>query len=212
MAYLPKSIRNLITTFERLPGIGPKSAVRLVFYLLNTPHNFVKEFADSLLDLKKEVKICRECYSVSENEICGICADKGRDKNLICVVERAIDVMALENVGGYKGVYFVLGGVINPLDHVGPDDLKIDELIEKVEDKIQMTNGQIEVILATNPTMEGEATALYIKKRIESKFQIPNSKFQIKMTRIGSGLPMGADLEFADQATLSRALEGRIRL
>lgn len=199
----PKSIRNLVNAFERLPGIGPKSATRLVFYLLNTPQNFVKEFADSLLDLKKDVKICKECYSVSENEFCNICSDVSRNKNLICVVERAIDVMAIENVGGYKGVYHVLGGVINPLDHVGPDDLKIAELIQRLNDQCQISNDPIEVILATNPTMEGEATALYIKKQIDSANQ------NIKITRIGSGLPMGADLEFADQATLSRAMEGR---
>jgi len=203
MAELPKSIKNLIAVFERLPGIGPKSASRLAFYLLNTPESYVTEIARSLLAIKKEVKICKECFSVTENEICSICSDEKRSKKMICVVERAIDVMAIENIGGYKGVYHVLGGVVNPLEHVSPDDLKIDELIDRVEKMIN--NGEeIEIILATNPTMEGEATALYIKKKLEN-LEKPN----IKISRIGSGLPMGADLEYADQATLSRAMEGR---
>ncbi|MFA6369102.1 MAG: recombination mediator RecR [Candidatus Shapirobacteria bacterium] len=194
---LPKSIKNLIAAFERLPGIGPKSASRLVFYLLNTPESYVAEMAKSLLAIKKEVKICKECFSVCEGEICSICEDEKRNKKIICVVERAIDVMAIENIGGYRGVYHVLGGVVNPLEHVSPDDLKIDELINRIEDNM-------EIILATNPTMEGEATALYIKKKIENL-----GKKDIKISRIGSGLPMGADLEYADQATLSRAMEGR---
>ena len=198
MASLPKAITNIVDVFERLPGIGPKSATRLAFYLLNAPTNFVEEMAEDLKRLKKEIKICQKCFGVSEQDICEICSDNSRNQNQICVVERAIDVMAIENLGGYKGVYHVLGGVINPLNHVSPDDLKIQELIDKVD------GGQTsEVILATNPTMEGEATALYIRKKIDGK---------TKVTRIGSGLPMGADLEFADQATLSRAMDGRTTL
>ena len=206
MAEFPKAVKNLILTLERLPGIGPKSATRLVFYLLNTPNSFVVELAQNLINFKKDIKICKKCFSVAEKEICGICEDDKRDKYQICVVERAIDVMAIENVGGYKGLFHVLGGVVNPLDHVGPDDLKIDELINRLVELINKDSekNNIEVILATNPTMEGEVTALYIKKRIEDMKQT-----KIKMTRIGSGLPMGADLEFADQATLSRAMEGR---
>jgi len=197
MAELPKSIKNLIAAFERLPGIGPKSASRLVFYLINTPESYVMEIAKSLLAIKKEIKICKKCFSVCEGELCSICEDEKRNRKMICVVERAIDVMAIENVGGFKGIYHVLGGVVNPLEHVSPDDLKIDELINRIEEAM-------EVILATNPTMEGEATALYIKKKIENL-----NKSNIKISRIGSGLPMGADLEYADQATLSRAMEGR---
>jgi recombination protein RecR len=205
MSELPKSIKNLIAAFERLPGIGPKSASRLVFYLINTPESYVSEIAKSLLAIKKEVKICKECFSVCEDDICSICSDSKRNKKTICVVERAIDVMAIENIGGYTGIYHVLGGVVNPLEHVGPDDLKIDELIKRVE---EIVNGdEVEIILATNPTMEGEATALYIKKRLEN---LP--KERLKISRIGSGLPMGADLEYADQATLSRAMEGRREL
>ncbi len=209
-AELPKSIRNLVSVFERLPGIGPKSASRLAFYLLNTPESYVTEIARSLLAIKKEVKICKECFSVCEGETCSICGDEKRNKKIICVVERAIDVMAIENIGGYKGVYHVLGGVINPLEHVSPDDLKVDELIDRVQTlcpsdiSLEKSDYQIEIILATNPTMEGEGTALYIKKKIENL-----AKENIKISRIGSGLPMGADLEYADQATLSRAMEGR---
>ena len=207
MTDLPKSIKNLISAFERLPGIGPKSASRLVFYLLNTPESYVMEIARSLLAIKKEVKICKECFSVCEGEICSICEDEKRNRKIICVVERALDVIAIENIGGFNGVYHVLGGVVNPLEHVSPDDLKIDELIKRIDDIWSCSGGtadDLEIILATNPTMEGEATALYIKKKIENL-----AKENIKISRIGSGLPMGADLEYADQATLSRAMEGR---
>ena len=209
-AELPKSIKNLIAAFERLPGIGPKSASRLVFYLLNTPESYVMEIARSLLAIKKEVKICKECFSVCEGELCSICEDEKRNRKIICVVERAIDVMAIENIGGFNGIYHVLGGVVNPLEHVSPDDLKIGELINRIETlcpadiSLEKGDNQIEIILATNPTMEGEVTALYIKKKIENL-----GKDNIKISRIGSGLPMGADLEYADQATLSRAMEGR---
>lgn len=202
MAELPKSIKNLIAAFERLPGIGPKSASRLVFYLLNTPESYINEISRSLLAIKKEVKICKECFSVTEDEVCPICRDEKRNKNIICVVERVIDVIAIEGVGGLNGVYHVLGGVINPLDHVGPEDIRINELLQRISKLSDQSD--VEIILATNPTMEGEATALYIKKKIENL----NNK-NIKISRIGSGLPMGADLEYADQATLSRAMDGR---
>lgn len=204
MADFPKSIKNVVTAFERLPGIGPKGATRLAFYLLNTPKAYVKELSDCLVKMKDEIKICKNCFSVSEKDICSICDDSKRNKGQICVVERAIDVMAIENMGGFGGVYHVLGGVINPLDHIGPDDLKISELIDRVKDILSRSGGtadDLEIILATNPTMEGEATALYIKKKLEG--------LKVKLSRIGSGLPMGADLEYADQATLCRALEGR---
>jgi recombination protein RecR len=203
MAEFPKAIKDLISGFERLPGIGPKGASRLVFYLLNTPEAYVKDLAEDLLKIKK-VKICRECFSVSEKDVCSICEDNSRNHRQICVVERAIDVMAIENMGGYKGVYHVLGGVVNPLEHIGPDDLKIDELIERVKKELGKEGVCLEIILATNPTMEGEATALHIKKRLE-ELKVEN----LKVTRIGSGLPIGADLEYADQATLCRALDGR---
>lgn len=201
MASLPKAITDLAGVFERLPGIGPKSATRLVFYLVNAPESFAKNFSQNLLDLKSKIKICEKCFGVSETEICSICADKTRDDQIIWVVERAIEVMALENVGGLKGVYHVLGGLINPLDHVGPEDIRINELIERLREMKE--DKEIEVVLAVSPTMEGEATSMYIKKKIESLQK------KIKITRIGSGLPIGADLEFADQATLSRSMENR---
>jgi recombination protein RecR len=207
MAEFPKVIKDLINGFERLPGIGPKGASRLVFYLLNTPEAYVNDLAADLLKIKKDVKICKKCFSVSEKETCSICEDSSRNHHQICVVEKAIDVMAIENMGGFKGVYHVLGGVINPLEHVGSDDLKIDELIERIKSLLSRSSGtadDLEIILATNPTMEGEATALHIKKRLEN-FKVEN----LKVTRIGSGLPIGADLEYADQATLCRALDGR---
>lgn len=204
MASLPKVITDLVGVFERLPGIGPKSATRLVFYLVNAPDSFANNFSQSLLDLKSKIKICKKCFGVSETEICSICADKTRDNRVIWVVERAIEVVALENVGGLKGVYHVLGGLVNPLDHVGPEDIRINELIERLKELDD--DEEIEVVLAVSPTMEGEATSMYIKKKIDSLEK------NIKITRIGSGLPIGADLEFADQATLSRSMENRRRL
>lgn len=202
MATLPRAVKELINSLERLPGVGPKSATRLAFYLLAVPEDYANQLSENIKKIKTEVVICQKCFSVSETDVCNICADNNRRQNQICVVERAIDVVALENVGGYKGVYHVLGGAVNPLEHVGPENLKIAELIERIQN---LEEGDIEIILAMNQTMEGEATALYIKKQIESL----KSKIQIKITRIGSGLPMGADLEFADQATLLRAMEGR---
>ena len=204
MAEFPKGIKNLINAFERLPGIGPKGATRLAFYLLNTPKAYVQDLANSLIKMKEDVKICKKCFSVSEQDICSICKDSKRNTRQICVVERAIDVMVIENMGEYKGVYHVLGGVVNPLEHISPDDLKIDELVQRVKVVLSEKNKEscdLEIILATNPTMEGEATALHIKKRLEG--------LNIKLSRIGSGLPIGADLEYADQATLCRALDGR---
>lgn len=198
---LPKAIEDVINYFERLPGVGPKSAGRLAFYLLNVPDYFNQEFGEAVINLKKKIKICQNCCSVSESDLCEVCSDVSRNKLQICVVEKALDIVAFEAIGGYRGVYHVLGGVINPLDHIGPEELKIDELIERVK----KMDDKVEIIMATNLTMEGEATALYIKNKIEEA----NIKNITMMTRIGSGLPMGADLGYADQATLSRAMDGR---
>jgi recombination protein RecR len=203
MAALPKALADLVNVFERLPGIGPKSATRLAFYLLNTPVSFVEEIAADLTRLKKDIKICNNCFGVSQGEMCQICSDEKRNQNMICVVERAIDVIAIENVGSYKGVYHVLNGVINPLNHVGPEDLKIQELLDRVE-SVEIG---AEVILATNLTMEGEATALYIRKKLEG-LKIDN----LRVSRIGSGLPIGSDMEYVDMATLNRAMEGRVEI
>jgi len=196
---LPSALDEVIEVLQRLPGVGPKSAARMAFYLLNTSQDFNKVLSRSVGELKEKIKICKECFSVSDSEVCSICNDETRDKKQICVVERALDVISLESVGEYRGVYHVLGGVINPLEHSGPEDLKIEELIERIKN-----NGVDEVILAMNLTMEGEATALYIKRKIKDL-----NIGEIKITRIGSGLPMGADLGYADQATLNRAMEGR---
>ena len=201
MKRIPKALNEVIESFERLPGIGPKSASRLGFYLLAVPDDFTNKLADSIFNLKKKIKICKTCFGVGEEDECDICRDESRDKNLICVVERADEVMAVESIGGFNGRYHVLGGVINPLDHVGPDDLKIDELLNRIDE-----GGVTEIILATNPTIEGEGTALYIKRKLEG------IGFAGKITRIGSGLPMGAELGFADAVTLSRAFEGRREL
>jgi len=198
MKKLPRALNEVIENLSRLPGIGPKSASRLGFYLLTVPDNFSEKLADSITNLKKKIKICGNCFGVGEESECEICRDKNRNRKQICVVERADEVMAVEAIGGYMGLYHVLGGVINPLDHIGPDDLKIEELLVRVKD-----DGIKEIILATNPTIEGEGTALYIKKKLEG------IGFKGKVTRIGSGLPMGAELGFADQVTLSRAFEGR---
>jgi recombination protein RecR len=199
---LPQSLDELITGFGRLPGIGPKTAQRLAFYIISASPEYVADFANKILVAREKTKFCRECFGVSEGEVCSICADDRRKESLICVVERSTDVVVLEAVGGFNGKYHVLGGLINPLDHIGPEDIKIEELVGRLGG---LEDGEVEIILALNPTMEGEATALYIKKKLESR----KSPKSFKVTRIGNGLPMGADLGFADQATLSRAMEGR---
>jgi len=201
MKKIPRALSEVIENFERLPSIGPKSAARLGFYLLAVPDGFADKLADSISNLKKRIKICRTCFGVGESDECEICKDVTRNRKIICVVERADEVLAVEAVGGFNGLYHVLGGVINPLEHVGPDDLKISELLERV-----VKNEIEEIILATNPTIEGEGTALYLKKKLEE------NNFLGKISRIGSGLPMGAELGFADSVTLSRAFEGRREL
>jgi recombination protein RecR len=197
---IPKAIQNTIESFEKLPGIGPKTAQRLTFYLLHVPQYELEKFAQSLENLKTGTIICSNCFTVGETDPCEICEDKERDQEQICVVEEALDVLALEKGGRYKGVYHVLHGRIDPLNNIGPDEIYIKQLL----DRIKNSETQIsEVIMATNPTMEGEATAMYIDK------QIKGLGISIKTTRIGRGLPIGADLEYADEITLQRAMEGR---
>lgn len=198
---IPKAIQNLIESFEKLPGVGPKTAQRLTFYLLHVPQYELDKFAASLTNLKTATVICSNCFTVGETDPCEICSDKNRDQGLICVVEEPLDVLALERGGKYKGVYHVLHGRIDPLNNIGPDEIYIEKLIERIR-KNEIT----EIILATNPTMEGEATAMYIDKEIKGLGA------GIKTTRIGRGLPIGADLEYADEITLQRALEGRSEL
>lgn len=197
---IPKAIQNLIDSFERLPGIGPKSAQRLTFYLLHVPQSELDRFASALVSLKKNTVICQNCYMIGESTPCNICEDLGRDHSLVCVVEQPLDVLALEKSGKYKGVYHVLHGKIDPLNNIGPDEIFINQLINR----IRINNPKInEVVLATNPTMEGEATAMYMSRQLKVQNE------SLKITRIGRGLPIGADLEYADEITLQRAMEGR---
>jgi recombination protein RecR len=195
---LPESIQSLINSLERLPGIGPKSASRLAFYLLRAPEDVSQDLSTALANLKSKTAFCQECFNITEagRERCEICESSRRDRSLVCVVEEALDVLALERTGGFQGRYHVLQGVLSPIEGIGPDDLKIKQLIGRV------SNGDIkEVILATNPSMEGDATALYLRQQLEP--------LGVKVTRLARGLPVGGDLEYADQNTLLRALSGR---
>jgi len=201
----PKAIRNLIESFEKLPGIGLKTAQRLTFYLLHVPQEQLDEFSQAILNLKKNTVLCSVCFNVSEHDPCPICVDGNRERGTICVVEQPLDILALEKSGNYHGLYHVLHGAISPLENIGPDELYIKQLVDRVRE--QASDRVKELILATNPNMEGEATAMYIKNLISNlKFQI--SKLP-RITRLGQGLPTGADLEYADETTLTRAIEGR---
>jgi recombination protein RecR len=195
---LPESIQSVINSLERLPGIGPKSASRLAFYLLRAPDEVSQDLAAALADLKSKTAFCQECFNITEasRERCEICESTRRDGSLICVVEEALDVLALERTGGFEGKYHVLQGVLSPIEGIGPDDLKIKQLIARVR-----SGGVKEVILATNPSMEGDATALYLRQQLEP--------LGVRVTRLARGLPVGGDLEYADQNTLLRALSGR---
>ena len=195
---LPEPIQTLINALERLPGIGPKSASRLAFFLLRSGDDLTEELAQALKGLKERVAFCQECFNITSagRERCEICDDPRRDSTMLCVVEDSLDVLSLERTGGFSGKYHVLHGVLSPIEGIGPDDLKIQPLIERVR-----RGGIKEVILATNPSMEGDATALYLRQRLEP--------FGLRVTRLARGLPVGGDLEYADQNTLLRALAGR---
>jgi recombination protein RecR len=195
---LPDPIQNLILALEQLPGIGPKTASRLAFYLLRAPQEVSGTLAGALTDLRSGISLCQECFNITTagRERCGICEDATRDATTLCVVEEPLDMLSLERIGAYQGKYHVLQGVLSPIEGIGPDDLKIRELLERMRD------GKVkEVILATNPSMEGEATAQYLQPRL--------SVLGAKVTRLARGLPVGGDLEYADQNTLLRALSGR---
>lgn len=200
MSTLPKAVERLIEKFERLPGIGPKSAQRLVFYLLHNPEAELMDFAERLQALKRETVLCSSCHNVSDQDPCPICSDTTRDTSMLCVVGQPLDVLAVEKSGTFKGRYHVLHGVISPLNNIGPDQIYLFDLIKRME-------GVEELILATNPTMEGEATALYIRDLLRKSTQVDADS--LKISRIGHGLPIGADIEYADGVTLARALEGR---
>ncbi len=193
---VPKSVANLIEAFESLPGIGPKTAARLTYYLLHAPDTLAQQLSDSARDLKKNTKICSVCQNITETDPCEICDDPERDKSIICIVEDPLDVWAIDKSGSFSGVYHVLHGVIAPLENIGPEELKLNELLPRLK------YGTVkELILATNPSMEGEATAMYIQRLTKP--------LGIKTTRIARGIPIGAELEYADEVTLRRALEGR---
>ncbi len=197
---IPKAIQDVMDSFERLPGVGPKTAQRLTFYLLHVPQFDLDSFALALQNLKKNTVLCSICFTIGETNPCSVCTDEKRDRSVVCVVEQPLDVLALEKGGRYKGLYHVLHGKIDPLNNIGPDEIYIAQLLKRVHDpESEIT----EIILATNPTMEGEGTAMYITKQL----RVQNSK--LKITRIGRGLPIGADLEYADEMTLHRAMEGR---
>lgn len=198
---IPRAVRQAIEHFEKLPGIGPKSAQRLVFYLLHNPESELQRFASTLTNLKQGTKICSRCHNVGEEDPCEICADQSRDTHTLCVVEQPLDVLALERSERYTGLYHVLHGSISPLNNIGPDQLYLRDILKRLQEGIE------EVVLATNPTMEGEATAMYIQQLISDYTR--EQGMTIRISRIGHGLPIGADIEYADGVTLARALEGR---
>lgn len=193
---IPEPVTRLIDAFARLPGVGPKTASRLTYFLLRAPDDVSLALSDALRDLKSQTRLCSVCYNITVEDPCGICGDPQRNQGLIAVVEEPLDVLALERTASYPGVYHVLHGAISPVNGVGPDDLKIRELVNRVE------RGDVsEVIVATNPGMEGDATAMYIQRELAPK--------GVRLTRLARGLPVGGDIEYADTVTLMRALIGR---
>ncbi len=198
---LPPSVARLIEALVALPGIGPKTASRLAYYLLRAPDEVALRLADALRELKAQTRLCSVCFNITEADPCPLCTDPSRDHSVICVVEEPLDVAALERAKVYRGTYHVLHGVLSPINGVGPDDLKINELIARLRRAEAQGQPVREVILATNPTVEGEMTALLIQRKLAA--------FNVRITRLARGLPVGGDLEYADEITLSRALEGR---
>ncbi len=198
-AFLPKSIQKLIEEFSRLPGVGPKSAQRMAMHLLYSPESRVQQLSEAVSSLKKGLEFCKFCWNIAEGDRCLVCLDQARNQHQICVVEEVLDVVALEKTFEFRGVYHVLHGVLSPVDGIGPDQLKVQALVNRldlVEDK-----SQIEVILATNPSLEGETTAMYLMRLLKP--------MGVRVTRIARGLPAGGDLDYADEMTLSKAMQGR---
>ena len=196
MTYLPENIQKTIEAFSKLPGIGEKSAQRLTFYLLRKHEQDVQNFGKAVHDLKSGINYCKVCCNLCTNELCGVCQNTNRNKNVVCVVEEMMDLIAVEKSGQYEGVYHVLHGVISPMEGVGPDELRIAELIERIK-----AGNVDEIILALNPSIEGEATAAYIVRGIQGT--------DVKITRLARGIPVGGDLEYADSQTLKQAMENR---
>lgn len=189
-------VARLIGEFHKLPGIGPKSAARLAYHILRTPEPEARSLAESILDVKEKITLCNTCQNLTDTDPCVICANTERDPAVICVVEEPLDILAIERTGQFKGLYHVLHGVISPMDGIGPEDLKISQLLDRIK-----TGLVAELIIATNPNLEGEATAMYLQRLI--------SPLNIRMTSLARGLPVGGDLEYADEVTLGRALDGR---
>lgn len=198
MDFYPIAIEKLIEEFAKLPGIGYKTAQRLTLYVLNLPREEVNEFAEALVKARGTIKYCSVCGNYTDTDPCGICSNPSRDKSTICVIEQPKDIISLEKVREYNGVYHVLHGVISPMSGKGPDDIKLKELVRRINQDVK------EIIVATNPNVEGEATAMYISRILKP--------LGVKVTRIAHGVPVGGDLEYADEVTLSKALEGRVEL
>jgi recombination protein RecR len=198
MRTYPRALARVMEELEKMPGIGPKSAQRLALYLLRASAEEARALAEAILEMKQAVHLCRLCFNLTDDEICPICSDSQRDEGLICVVSDVRDLLALERAGSFRGRYHVLGGLISPMEGVGPESLRLRELLERVKDGVR------EVILATNPTVEGDATALYIAGLLKP--------LGIKVTRIALGLPVGGDLDYADEVTVARAVSGRTEL
>ncbi|MGE5272298.1 MAG: recombination mediator RecR [Verrucomicrobiota bacterium] len=192
---LSPAVQNLVVQLTRLPGVGQRTAQRLAFHLLRASKEEALALADAIAEVKERVRFCRECGNLTEDEVCAICLDTRRDHSVICVVEQPVDLISVERTAEFRGLYHVLGGALSPIDGVDPSDLRIDELIQRVE-----RNGVEEVVVATNPNMTGEATAAYLADRLRGR---------VRVTRLASGLPVGGDLEYADEVTLGRALAGR---
>ena len=197
MNSFPESLNNLIDEFSRFPGIGKKTAQRMAFYILNSSKNHANDLSEAVLNLKSKIRFCEKCYGISEDAVCSICSDARRDVNVLCVVENPADIYTFEKTSAFRGLYHVLGGVLSPLDGIGPDELNISPLLQRI-------NIDIEVLIATNATIEGEATCLYLANILEKK--------SVKVTRLARGLPMGGDLEFVDEATIMRAIEDRTEI
>lgn len=201
MPFFPASLENLIDRFASLPGIGRKSAQRLAFHVLSLPEGEAESFAAAILEAKSSVCCCKICQNLTEGEVCAVCASDRRDKSTVCVVSEPRDVLSIERSHEYNGVYHVLHGVLSPIGHIGPDDIKINELVKRVAaDDSEIS----EIIMATNPDTEGDATAMYISRLLKP--------FNVKVSRLAYGIPVGSNLEFADDATLLRAIEGRIEM
>jgi recombination protein RecR len=197
-------VQDLIDELARLPGIGPKSAQRVAFYLLKVPPDEAKRLAQAIVEAKDKVRFCRTCGNVSDQEVCEYCRDSRRDATVLCVVQEPPDIVAIERTREYRGMYHVLGGAISPIEGIGPEDLRVTELLDRMKPQSDGTPRVVEVIVATNPNIEGDATAMYLARLL--------GPLGIKITRLASGMPVGGDLEYADEVTLGRALEGRRRL